>query len=580
MAADQSDTQLYGRLLQYVLPYKKVFYIALAGMVIQAVMEPAKAALLEPMLDKLFVDKDPQMIIIVPVLIVLVFLVSGIATFVGTAAVHWVANRVILDLRSDMFHRLLCFPSETFDRRSGSSLISRFTYDVIQIKTAAAGAITTIIRDTLVVVGLLAWMFYVQWQLTLIALVGTPFVILIVQIIRKRLRRMSNRTQETMADINQALSEVIEGQRIVKLFGGQEQEQDRFANIIRANRNFEMKFVYASAASGPIVQLIAAVALSVIVYVAATQAVQQAFSIGQFASFIAAMVMLMDPLKRLVKVNEHIQRGLAGCESVFSVIDETVESDPGGIDNIRLSGDIQIRQLNYRYKDDAGEVLQDINLHIRPRETVALVGISGSGKSTLANLIPMFYQYREGSILLDGRDIRDMSLAGLRANIGLVSQDILLFNDSIRKNIAYGTNRGASEEKIRAAAVAAHAMEFIDELPQGLDTPVGERGSRLSGGQRQRIALARALLKDAPVLILDEATSALDNESERHIQLAMESLRKEKTCLVIAHRLSTIVSADRIVVMDRGRVAETGTHSELMSKGGLYTKLYNQPGND
>lgn len=574
MATDKSDTQIYKRLLTYVVPYRKVIYIALAGMVIQAAMEPAKAALLEPMLDKLFVEKDPQMIIIVPVLILVVFLVSGIATFAGSAAVHWVANKVILDLRGDMFRRLLSFPSEIFDRQSGSSLISRFTYDVIQIKTASAGAITTIIRDTLVVLGLLAWMFYVQWQLTLIAMVGAPFVILIVQLIRKRLRRMSNRTQETMADINQALGEVIEGQRIVKLFGGQEQEQQRFRNIIRANRHFEMKFVYASAASGPVVQLIAAAALSVIVYVAANQALEQAFSIGQFASFIAAMVMLMDPLKRLVKVNEHLQRGLAGCESVFSVIDEKTENDPGGLDDVRLSGEIEISQLSYRYNDDAGDVLEDINLHISPCETIALVGISGSGKSTLANLIPMFYQYQEGAIKLDGKDIRDMSLAGLRANIGLVSQDILLFNDSIRNNIAYGVNRGASDESIRAAAEAAHAMEFIQALPQGLDTRVGERGTRLSGGQRQRIALARALLKDAPILILDEATSALDNESERHIQLAMDALRKERTCLVIAHRLSTIVSADRIVVMDRGRIAETGTHKDLLDKGGLYARLY------
>ena len=571
-----SDSRLYQRLLQYVLPYRRIFLLALGGLIIQAAMEPAKAALLEPMLDQLFVDRNPQLIISLPALIIVVFIISGCAAFVADSAIHWVANRVVMDLRSQMFNRLLGFPSATYDRQSGGSLISKFTYDVVQIKAAASGAITILIKDSLMTIGLLAWMLYMDWRLTGIALVGTPFVILIVRIIRSRLRRMSGKVQETMAAINHTLSENIDGHRIVKLFGGQQQERDRFERIINAARKYEMKFIYASAASGPVVQLIAATALAIIVYVAASQALQQQLSIGQFGSFIAAMVMLIEPLKRLVKVNEHIQRGLAGCDSVFTVLDEAIEEDDGGNEPASITGSIVIKDLTYRYDGDT-DVLSAINLEIRPGETVALVGTSGSGKTTLANLIPRFYSIRHGTILLDGMDIRAMTLSSLRTAIGLVSQEILLFNDTIRNNIAYGRNRQAPEADIIKAAEAAHAMEFIRQLPEGFDTVVGDKGVRLSGGQRQRIALARALLKDAPILILDEATSALDNESERQIQQALEALRHKRTCLIIAHRLSTIVSADRVLVMHKGRIVETGTHQELLTRGGIYARLYLQP---
>lgn len=569
-----SDWQLYLRLLKYVTPYWHIFVSAILAMILQAMAEPAKAALLRPMLDRLFVDKNEGMILIIPLLIIGVFAFSGIASVAAGISMNWISNNVVTDLRGEMFAKLLGFPSRYYDTHSVGSLVSKFTFDVIQIKEAASNVITVLVKDTLMTAGLLMWMCYMDWRLTCIALLSAPFIILIVSIVRSRLRRMSIKVQDTMADINHVLGEVMDGHRIVKLFGGQDQERERFHKIISANLHYTIKFVYASVASGPAVQFIAAVALAVIVYVAASRALSEQLTVGQFGSFFAAMAMMMDPLKRLVRINEHLQKGLAASGSIFGLLDAPAETDSGTERLPAVKGEIEIRSLDFSYESGGPPAVKDINLGIGHGETVALVGASGTGKTTLANLLPRFYQCEKGRIFIDGRDINDVSLASLRANIALVSQDIILFDDTVRNNIAYGAQRYVSEDKINAAAAAAHALEFIRELPAGMDTKLGEKGARLSGGQRQRIALARALLKGAPIIILDEATSALDAESERQIQAALEEIRRDRTCIIIAHRLSTIKAADRVYVLDGGRIVETGSHAELLLKNGVYAKLY------
>lgn len=565
---------LYLRLLGYVRLYWRAFAISIVGMAVAAATEPLVPALLKPMLDGTFVYKDDTVIRLAPFFIVAIFLVRGLATFISTYAINWVGNKVVMDLRDEMFAKLLTLPTRYYDDHATGNLLSKLTFDVTQVTAAATTVVTITVRDSIIIVGLLGWLFYLNWKLTLLSLVMAPVIAFIIRTISGRMRTSSRDSQRAMGDITQVIEESVTAHKVVKLFGGQPYESGRFHEQANWVRRHNMKQAAAAAANVPIVQMVAAIALAVIVYLVTQQAKTDETTVGGFLSFIAAMLMLTAPLKRLTGVSEYLQRGLAAAESVFELLDTQSEADTGSISVGRVRGELVFDQVTFAYGNDGRQALSQIALTVRAGESVALVGASGSGKTTLANLVPRFYVPTAGRILLDGQDINDLTLASLRANIALVSQEVVLFNDTVAANIAYGQARVVGESEIIAAATAAHAMEFIRDWPEGLNTVVGERGVKLSGGQRQRIAIARAILKDAPILILDEATSALDSESERHVQAALETLMQGRTTLVIAHRLSTIEKADRIVVLQKGEIVEIGTHAELLARKGVYAQLH------
>jgi subfamily B ATP-binding cassette protein MsbA len=531
-------------------------------------------ALLKPFLDGTFVQKDNAVMHWAPVFILVIFFVRGLAGFLGSYAINWVGNMVVMKLRAEMFSKLLSLPTNYYDDHATGSLISKLTYDVTNVTAAATNVVTITIRDSIIILGLLGWLFYLDWKLTLLSLAIAPVVAWVMHTINRRLRDSSRDTQLAMGSITQVIEESITAHKVVKLFGGQRYEQSRFDEEINWVRRHIMKQATAATANVPIVQMVAAIALALVIYLAIGQAQSDATTVGGFLSFVAAMLMLTAPLKRITGVSEFMQRGLAAAESVFELLDTASETDEATTHIGRVSGHITFEHLDFSYHADGRLALQDICLDIPAGQAVALVGASGSGKSTLANLVPRFYLPHSGRITLDGYDLSDLTLSSLRANIALVSQEVVLFNDTIAANIAYGQMREVPEAEIIAAATAAHAMEFIRDLPLGLETLVGEKGVRLSGGQRQRIAIARAILKNAPILILDEATSALDSESERHVQAALETLMQGRTSLVIAHRLSTIEKADRIVVLQKGQIVEIGTHAELLAKGTVYAQLH------
>jgi subfamily B ATP-binding cassette protein MsbA len=575
MASSHANSlQLYLRLLGHVKPYWVPFALSIVGMVVTAVTEPVFPALLKPLLDGSFVHKEGGLLGWLPAIIIGLFLVRGVASYASDYAIGWVANKVVMDLRNAMFAKLVRLPTYYYDNHTSGSLISKFTFDVLQLTGAATSVVSVLFRDSLTIATLLGYLFYLNWQLTLVALLVAPPAVAITRVFSIRLRAMSRAEQAAMGDLNHALEESIGCHRVVKVFGGQEYEAKRFDSGANKVRRFGMKVTSAAAANVPLVQIVVSIALALIIYLAVRQATAGQATVGEFVSFLTALVLIFQPLKRLTGVNQSLQRGLSASENVFRLIDEQSESDSGTRDLTRAKGDIEFKQVGFTYPGTGHPALDRVSFSIRSGETVALVGASGAGKSTLANLLPRFYSPDTGQILLDGVDIATLKLASLRANIALVSQDIILFNDTVAANIAYGRLAGTSEADIIRAAEAAHAMQFIREMPGGLATAIGEDGVRLSGGQRQRLAIARAFLKNSPVLILDEATSALDSESERYVQEALETLMKGRTTLVIAHRLSTIERADRIVVLDSGRVTEIGRHADLLAASGIYANLH------
>jgi len=569
-----TSAAMYLRLLTFVRPYWKAFALALLAMVLLAATEPLFPALMKPLLDKGFSGKPRDDLWLAPLAIVGIFMLRGILSFAGGYLMAWVTNRVVMDLRIAMFDRVLRLPTRYYDDQSTGVLMSRVTYDVANVTGAATSALTVLVRDSLSVLGLLIWLFYLNWQLTLVALAVGPFIAIVVKAFSQRLRQASRQSQRAMGSMSHILEEAIGGQKIVKIFGGQDYEAQRFSQANQFLRGQNMRQAVAAAAIVPFVQFFTAIAVGIVIYVALLQSSEAQTTVGSFVSFITAMLMLLAPIKHLADVNAPLQRGLAAAESVFSLLDEPAEADAGMAALPRTQGKLTFEEVSFRYPGSERPALERISLTVAPGETLALVGASGSGKTTLANLLPRFYPLEQGHILIDGLPIETLSLASLRADIAMVSQEVVLFNDTVAANIAYGTLANTSQEAIEAAARAAHAHDFILAMPEGYATQVGERGVKLSGGQRQRIAIARALLKNAPILILDEATSALDNESERHVQAALEELMKHRTTLVIAHRLSTIENADRIVVLDRGRIVESGRHEDLIAHGGAYAQLY------
>lgn len=575
MKSDTTSRQIYARLLRYLRPYKLAIALSLLATAILAATEPMFPAMLKPVLDKGFVPEGGmEHPILIPLGIVGIFILRGIFNFLSSYGFSWISNRVIADIRAEMYAKMVRLPLGYFQANSSNIPLTKIAYDVNGVASAATSVVVTVLKDGLAVIGLFAWLIWLNWKLTLICVALIPAIAVVMRAFSGRLRKASRNAQISISNMVQVLQETANCNRVIKVFGGETQESARFFTINDEVRRQNMRQAVAAAATTPIVHVLASVAVAVVIYVAIMQSASGDSTVGSFVSFITAMLMLLSPLRHLADVNAPLQRGLAAAESVFQLLDEADETDQGQAVLTNVRGDLEFRDVCFRYPSAERPVLQNVSLAVPAGKTVALVGQSGGGKSTLAALVARFYNPDTGAVLLDGHDLQALTMHDLRRNIAYVSQDVLLFNDTVAANIAYGDMTGAPMEAIEAAARAANALDFIRALPDGFDTVIGENGNRLSGGQRQRLAIARAILKNAPILVLDEATSALDNESERVVQEALERLMAGRTTLVIAHRLSTVENADLIVVLANGKIVESGHHAELLGRNAAYAQLY------